>query len=112
MNVRSAVSTQAPTGPAAWNHELAATTTEKPSSSSAMPSRRCPGSMSRARPIDRAAPPVPPGGQHPAGAQGAAAGQARGDQRRVLPPPGGPAGLAAGRRRSRAARPAGPRSGL
>ena len=58
MKVRNSVSTHAPTGRAALNHELAATTTERPSNISAIPSRRCPGSMSRARPIDRAAPPV------------------------------------------------------
>jgi hypothetical protein len=59
MNVRSTASTHAPTGRAASNHELAAITTARPSSTSAIPSRRCPGSMSRARPIDRATPPVP-----------------------------------------------------
>ncbi|CKS58941.1 antibiotic biosynthesis monooxygenase domain-containing protein [Mycobacterium tuberculosis] len=59
MNVRNKASTHAPSGRAASNHELAATTTARPSSTSAIPSRRCPGSMSRARPIDRAAPPVP-----------------------------------------------------
>src|SRR6201996_6401414 len=59
MKVRNSVSTHAPTGRAASNHELAATTTERASNSSAIPSRRCLGSMSRARPIDRAAPPVP-----------------------------------------------------
>src|SRR5580693_3000673 len=59
IHVRSTSSTHAPTGRAASNHELAATTTAKPSRTSAIPSRRCPGSMSRARPIDRAAPPVP-----------------------------------------------------
>src|ERR1700722_8619051 len=59
MNVRSTMSTQAPTGRAASNQELAAITTARPSSTSANPSRRCLGSMSRARPIDRAALPVP-----------------------------------------------------
>ena len=61
MKVRNSASTHAPTGRAASNHELAATTTERPSRTSAIPSRRCPGSMSRARPIERAAPPVPLG---------------------------------------------------
>src|SRR5262249_11318752 len=55
----STTSTHAPIGRPASNHELAATTTARPRRTSAIPSRRCPGSMSRARPIDRAAPPVP-----------------------------------------------------
>ena len=59
MNIRTPASTQAPTGRAASNHELAATMTATPSSTSAIPSRRCPGSMWRACPIDRAARPVP-----------------------------------------------------
>jgi hypothetical protein len=41
------------------NHELAAMITATPSSANAIPSRRCPGSMWRAWPIDRAALPVP-----------------------------------------------------
>ncbi len=59
MKVRNPASTHAPTGRAAPNHELAATMTARPSSTSAMPSRRWPGSMLRAWPIDRAAVPVP-----------------------------------------------------
>ncbi len=49
----------APTGRAASNHELAAITTAMPSSASAMPSRRWPGSRSRARPTERAVDPAP-----------------------------------------------------
>ena len=41
------------------NQELAAMTTATPSSASAIPSRRWPGSISRARPTDRAVLPVP-----------------------------------------------------
>ncbi len=40
MNVRNTASTHAPVGRAAWNHELAATTTARPSRTSAIPSRR------------------------------------------------------------------------
>lgn len=57
-NIRSTASTHAPTGRAASNHELAAMTTATPSSISAIPSRRWPGSMSRARPTERAAAPA------------------------------------------------------
>ena len=77
MNVRSTVSTHAPTGRAASNHELAATTTARPSSTSAIPSRRCPG-------LDVAGPPDRPrraagalGRHHPGRAHGPAAGRAR-----------------------------------
>ena len=59
MTVRTTESIQPPTGRAASNHELAASTTERPSSASAMPSRRWPGSISRARPTDRAVEPAP-----------------------------------------------------
>ncbi len=40
MKIRTTESTQAPTGRAAWNHELAAITTATPSSARAIPSRR------------------------------------------------------------------------
>lgn len=59
ITVRTAISTQPPTGRAASNHELAATITATPSRASAMPSRRCPGSSSRARPTERAVEPAP-----------------------------------------------------
>ena len=59
ITVRRAVSIQAPTGPAAPNHVLAAITTATPSNASAMPSRRWPGSRSRARPTERAVLPAP-----------------------------------------------------
>src|SRR5689334_4558133 len=57
--VRRTLSIHPPTGRAASNHELAAITTAMPSSASAMPSRRWPGSRSRARPTDRAVEPAP-----------------------------------------------------
>ena len=59
MSTRTIVSIHAPTGRAASNQLLAATTTARPSSASATPSRRCPGSSSRARPTDRAVLPAP-----------------------------------------------------
>src|SRR5690606_1094413 len=57
--VRSAESTQAPTGRAASSQEAAAITTAMAISPSARPSRRWPGSRSRARPTDLAADPAP-----------------------------------------------------
>ena len=59
MSTRRKVSIHAPTGRAAPNQELAAITTAMPSSASAMPSRRCPGSRSRALPTERAVEPAP-----------------------------------------------------
>ena len=59
MKMRTTESTHAPTGRAASNQELAAMTTARPSSARAIPSRRWPGSISRARPTDRAVLPVP-----------------------------------------------------
>ena len=59
ISVRNVPSIHAPTGRAASNHELAAITTATPRSARAIPSRRCPGSMSWARPTDRAVPPTP-----------------------------------------------------
>ena len=68
-------STQAPTGRAASNQELAAMITATPSKPSAMPSRRWPGSISRARPTDRAVLPVPLGQHQPRRAHGAPTGE-------------------------------------
>ena len=59
ISTRRNVSIHWPTGRAASNQELAAITTAMPSSASAMPSRRWPGSRSRARPTDRAVDPAP-----------------------------------------------------
>ena len=59
MKIRNTESIHAPTGRAASNQELAAMTTASARKASASPSRRWPGSMSRARPTDRAVPPVP-----------------------------------------------------
>ncbi len=58
ISVRSAESTHWPTGRAASNQLLAAISTATASSASAIPSRRWPGSMSWARPTERAALPV------------------------------------------------------
>src|SRR4029077_7030979 len=59
ISTRRSVSIHWPTGRAASNQEPAAITTAMPSSASAMPSRRWPGSRSRARPTDRAVDPAP-----------------------------------------------------
>ena len=59
ISTRKKLSIHPPTGLAASNHELAMTTTAMPSSASAIPSRRWPGWMSRARPTDRAVEPAP-----------------------------------------------------
>ena len=59
MSTRKKVSIHAPTGRAAPNQELAAITTAMPSSARAMPSRRWPGSSSRALPTERAVEPAP-----------------------------------------------------
>ena len=59
MSTRRKVSIDWPTGRAASNHEPAAITTATPNSASAMPSRRWPGSMSRALPTERAVDPAP-----------------------------------------------------
>ena len=59
MSTRRNVSIHAPTGRAASNQELAAITTAMPSSARAMPSRRWPGSRSRALPTERAVDPAP-----------------------------------------------------
>ena len=59
MSTRRKVSIHWPTGRAASNQELAAITTAMPSSASAMPSRRWPGSRSRALPTERAVDPAP-----------------------------------------------------
>ena len=59
ISTRRKSSIHPPTGRAASNHELATTTTAMPSSASAIPSRRWPGSMSRARPTERAVDPAP-----------------------------------------------------
>ena len=58
-SVRSTESIQAPTGRAASNQDAAAITTASASKPSASPSRRWPGSMSRARPTERAVDPAP-----------------------------------------------------
>ncbi len=57
--VRRPESIHAPTGRAASNQDAAAITTASPSRPSASPSRRWPGSMSRARPTERAVDPAP-----------------------------------------------------
>ena len=57
--MRSSVSTHCPTGRAALNQLLATITTAMPSSANAIPSRRWRGSISPARPTERAAPPAP-----------------------------------------------------
>ena len=57
--VRRPESIQAPTGRAASNQDAAAMITARASSPRAIPSRRCPGSISRARPIERAVDPAP-----------------------------------------------------
>ena len=59
ISTRRKLSIHPPTGRAASNHELAATMTATPNSASAIPSRRWPGSMSRARPTERAVDPAP-----------------------------------------------------
>ena len=56
---RNAVSIQPPTGPPAETHTATATTTPSASNASAMPSRRCPASMSRARLTVRVVAPIP-----------------------------------------------------
>ena len=97
MNARNTASTHAPTGRAASNHELAATTTATPSKTSAIPSRRCPGSMSRARPIDRAAPPVPFAAISQVARMARPQVSPRGYQQRLITPFRGPARPSAGR---------------
>ena len=82
MSTRRKVSIHSPTGRAASNHELAAITTAMPSSASAMPSRRWPGSRSRARPTERAVDSGALGQHQPARADAAADGGARGRNRR------------------------------
>ena len=57
--VRKPESSQAPAGRAASNQDAAAITTASASKPSAMPSRRWPGSISRARPTERAVEPAP-----------------------------------------------------
>ena len=59
MSTRRKVSIHCPTGRAASNQELAVITTAMPSRAKAMPSRRWPGSRSRALPTERAVDPAP-----------------------------------------------------
>ncbi len=59
ISTRRKLSIHPPTGRAASNHELATTMTAMPSNARAMPSRRWPASMSRARPTERAVDPAP-----------------------------------------------------
>ena len=75
ISTRRKSSIHPPTGRAASNHELATTTTAMPSSASAIPSRRWPGSMSRARPDRTGRRSGAPGQHQPAGAGAPADGQ-------------------------------------